>query len=171
MAAAKVHLQVDVGFGDAVTPGAVDVTFPTLLEFPPRELRADPPETVVAEKLEALVQPGLANTRMKDFYDLVILSRMFEFNGEVLRKAIQATFDRRPTLVPLGLPVALTPEFATDKSKLTQWKAFLRRFDVHKATDLASAIAAITEFAGPVLAAAGKQAAFGAHWVMGGPWK
>jgi predicted nucleotidyltransferase component of viral defense system len=78
---AQVRLQVDVGFGDAVTPEAQVVEFPPLLDFPAPKLRAYPKETVVAEKLEALVQLGLANTRMKDFYDLVALSNLFEFEG------------------------------------------------------------------------------------------
>jgi len=97
---AKIRLQVDIGFGDAVTPDAVLVEVPPLLDFPAPRLRAYPRETVVAEKLETLVQLGLANSRMKDFYDLVVLSRMFEFDGELLTRAIRATFERRSTPVP-----------------------------------------------------------------------
>jgi predicted nucleotidyltransferase component of viral defense system len=81
LTSAKVRLQIDVGFGDAITPDAVVVSLPALLDFPAPRLRAYPRETVVAEKTEAMVKLGLANSRMKDFYDLVILSRMFEFLG------------------------------------------------------------------------------------------
>jgi predicted nucleotidyltransferase component of viral defense system len=97
LASARVRLQIDIGFGDAITPAAVEVEFPTLLDFPPPRLRAYPPATVVAEKLEAMVQLGIANSRMKDFYDIVVLSRMFEFDGQLLVQAIRATFERRKT--------------------------------------------------------------------------
>src|SRR5262249_34968413 len=84
---ARVPLQIDVGFGDAVTPGVVEVTYPTLLELPVPAVRAYPRETVVAEKFQALVQLGMANSRMKDFYDLWTLSRQFTFAGPVLAEA------------------------------------------------------------------------------------
>jgi len=102
LAGARVRLQIDVGFGDVVTPDAIDIAFPTLLDLPAPRLRAYTRETVVAEKLEAIVQLGLANSRMKDFYDLVILSRIFEFDGAMLARAIQATFARRKTPVLLN---------------------------------------------------------------------
>jgi predicted nucleotidyltransferase component of viral defense system len=108
---AQVRLQVDVGFGDAVTPEAQSVEFPPLLDFPAPQLRAYPKETVVAEKLEALVQLGLANTRMKDFYDLVALSNLFEFEGQLLVDAISATFVRRGTTLPADTPTAFSAEF------------------------------------------------------------
>jgi predicted nucleotidyltransferase component of viral defense system len=98
LAAAKIRLQIDVGFGDVITPQAIDVDYPALLEFPAPHLRAYPRETVVAEKLEAIVHLGLANSRMKDFYDLMVLSRSFTFEGDVLVRAIRATFERRCAL-------------------------------------------------------------------------
>jgi predicted nucleotidyltransferase component of viral defense system len=94
---ARVRLQVDVGFGDAVTPGAEDVRYPTLLEMPAPQLKAYPRETVVAEKLQAMVMLGMANSRMKDFFDLSVLSSEFDFQGAILCKAIGATFKRRGT--------------------------------------------------------------------------
>src|SRR5260221_10916815 len=100
-----------VAFGDSYGAAALGIYFPPLLDFPAPRLRAYPRETVVAEKLEAMVHLGLANSRMKDFYDLVILSRMFEFEGDLLARAIRATFDRRKTPVPSGLPIALTSAF------------------------------------------------------------
>lgn len=96
---ARIALQVDVGFGDAITPGAEEVEYPTLLGMAPPRLRAYPKETVVAEKLEAMVQLGLANSRMKDFYDLLVMSRTFAFEGEPLRRGdrgdVRAAGDRR----------------------------------------------------------------------------
>ena len=97
---ARVRLQVDVGFGDAITPQPVPVDLPALLDFEAPRLLAYPRETVIAEKLEAMVQRGLANSRMKDFYDLAVLARTFAFEGEVLARAIGATFERRGTPCP-----------------------------------------------------------------------
>jgi predicted nucleotidyltransferase component of viral defense system len=111
---AQVRLQVDIGFSDAITPDAAVVEFPPLLEFPAPRIRAYPRESVIAEKLEAMVKLGIANGRMKDFYDIVVLARSFDFDGEVLVRALRATFDRRKTPLPEGLPVALTPAFADD---------------------------------------------------------
>jgi hypothetical protein len=122
---AKIPIQIDIGFGDIVTPAPSDTDYPTLLEFPPPRLLAYPKETVVAEKLEALVKLGIANTRMKDFYDLDILSRTFAFEGKTLAKSIQNTFQKRGTDFPIaGLPVAFTSEFYEDANKKRQWTAF-----------------------------------------------
>ncbi|MEO8182465.1 MAG: nucleotidyl transferase AbiEii/AbiGii toxin family protein [Deltaproteobacteria bacterium] len=168
---AKVRLQVDVGFGDAITPDAIEVEFPAPLAFPAPRLRAYPRETVVAEKLEAMVKLGLANSRMKDFYDLVILARMFVFEGDLLVRAIRATFQRRDTPLPNGLPVALTSTFVGDALKNTQWSAFVRISDTPSAGDLAAAAATIVEFAEAPLAAAASATLLTARWLPGGPWR
>lgn len=123
----RLPLQIDVGFGDAITPGPQTVTYPTLLDFPAPQLNAYPRETVVAEKFQAMVQLGMANSRMKDYYDLWTLARQFEFDGSGLCAAIRATFQRRRTALPSEVPLALTPEFGTDRHKATQWSAFLRK--------------------------------------------
>jgi predicted nucleotidyltransferase component of viral defense system len=167
---ASVRLQVDVGFGDAITPAPITVDFPALLDFPAPRLRAYPRETVVAEKLEAMVQLGLANSRMKDFYDLVVLSRLFEFDGELLSRAIRATFDRRRTPLPAGLPMALTSAFADDAAKKTQWTAFVRKTEAADAPDLPAAVAAIAQFVERPLAAAGSVTPWTGRWPPGGPW-
>jgi Nucleotidyl transferase AbiEii toxin, Type IV TA system len=122
LGSARVSLQVDVGFGDAITPGAESVTYPTILGMDPPRLRAYPRETVVAEKLEALVKLGLTNSRMKDFYDLAIMARTFPFTGSVLRDVIVATFTRRGTALPSTSPVALTGAFPKDQTKGKQWQ-------------------------------------------------
>jgi predicted nucleotidyltransferase component of viral defense system len=170
LSGARARLQVDIGFGDAITPEAMVVEFPTLLDFPAPRLRAYPRETVVAEKVEAMVQLGLANSRMKDFYDLAVLSRMFAFDGEALVPAIRATFSRRGTPLPAGLPVALTAEFADDRIKNTQWAAFCRKSGAPSAGDLPAAMAAVSLFVAPPLSAASSPSRFLRRWPPGGPW-
>ncbi len=111
---AKIPIQIDIGFGDIVTPAPSETSYPALLEFPGPRLLAYPKETVVAEKFEALVKLGIANTRMKDFYDLEVLSRTFAFEGKTLAQAIHNTFQKRGTDLPVaGLPVASRPSFMT----------------------------------------------------------
>ena len=122
---ARIPIQVDIGFGDAVTPGPEEVEFPVLLDLPAPRLRSYPAYTVVAEKLEAMVLRGEANSRMKDFYDVWFMSSRFEFDGETLVKAIRTTFDRRKTKLPETVPAAFAEEFATTKT--LQWNAFVRR--------------------------------------------
>lgn len=124
---ARLPLQIDIGFGDAITPGPLAVTYPTLLDFPAPHLNAYPRETVVAEKFQAMVHLGMANSRMKDFYDVWTLARQFQFDGSELCAAIRATFQRRQTALPMTVPLALTPEFSGDRQKATQWSAFLRK--------------------------------------------
>jgi predicted nucleotidyltransferase component of viral defense system len=171
VAKAEIPLQVDVGFGDAITPGASVVEVPPLLDFPAPRLRAYPRETVVAEKLEATVKLGMANSRMKDFYDLAVLARDFDFDGELLARAIRATFERRGTTLPAALPVALTPAFAADPTKKTQWSGFVRKADVREARSLAEIIEEVAAFAGPPLAAAAHGDRHAATWRSGGPWR
>ena len=124
---ARIPVQVDVGFGDAVTPEPQSVDYPVLLDAPAPRLRAYPVETVIAEKLHAMIVLGLNNSRMKDFYDLKVIGARFTLEREALARALAATFDRRKTALPEGLPVALGPEFANDEGKQHQWAAFLLR--------------------------------------------
>jgi len=108
---ARIPIQIDLGFGDVITPGTVETEIPSVLGLPRAKLQTYPRESVVAEKFEAMVSLGLANSRMKDFYDLLSLSRELTFKGSVLSEAIQKTFARRGTPLPSGMPVAFTPEF------------------------------------------------------------
>ncbi|MBU4200491.1 MAG: nucleotidyl transferase AbiEii/AbiGii toxin family protein [Verrucomicrobia bacterium] len=123
----RIPLQVDIGFGDAVVPRPRRQDFPVLLQMPAPRLSAYCPETVVAEKFEAMVKLGLDNSRMKDFYDLWLLARDYKFDGDVLAHAIKATFARRKTRLPETTPVALTEEFYNAAIKRQQWKAFLNK--------------------------------------------
>jgi len=124
---ARFDIQVDVGFGDVVTPGVVIAKFPTLLDQPAPRLRMYTPESVIAEKFEAIVSLGIANSRMKDFHDLWVLLREFPLEDAAILKAMRATFERRGTTIPSDVPVGLTAEFAGDTARQKQWAAFLRR--------------------------------------------
>ncbi|HEX3666844.1 MAG TPA: nucleotidyl transferase AbiEii/AbiGii toxin family protein [Rhizomicrobium sp.] len=171
LAGARLRIQIDIGFGDVVTPEAQTISYPTLLDFPQPELRAYPPETVVAEKLEALVSLGIRNSRMKDFFDLWVISKTFDFEGSVLAEAIRATFARRQTAIPAEIPVAFTPDFANDTSKQRQWRAFLNRTNLAMAPEpLPELLAFVAGFAIPVLEAARESKPFARKWPAGGSW-
>lgn len=149
---ARIPVQIDVGFGDAVTPGPQEVDYPVLLDAPAAKLHAYPVETVVAEKLHAMTFLGLTNSRMKDFYDLKAIAARFKLEPEALAGAIAATFERRKTDLPEGLPLALGQEFAKDEGKQRQWAAFLRRNRLdEKANPLADCQARIVELVRPAL--------------------
>ena len=168
---ARVTLQVDVGFGDAVTPKPEQVSFPTLLGMEAPNLRAYPKETVVAEKLEAMVKLGMANSRMKDFYDVLLLARTFRFEGAMLRDAIRATFSRRGTAIPTTPPEALTDGFSTDPVKQRQWRAFVTKSGLSKkAEELGSVVTELAGFLVPPMIAAATRAEFERVWGSGGPW-
>jgi predicted nucleotidyltransferase component of viral defense system len=126
VAGARVNIVIDVGFGDATEPGIEDVILPVLLDQPAPRMRAYARETVIAEKFQAMVALGLANSRYKDFYDLWSLARAFPFEGDRLARAIRATFDRRRTEIPATTPDALTPAFADDPVKRQQWAAYIQ---------------------------------------------
>ena len=153
---AEIPIQVDVGAGDAVTPAAEMTVFPVLLDFPAPHIRAYPVYTVVAEKFEAMVKLGATNTRMKDFYDLWFLSRRFEFDSATLRKAIEATFSRRQTSLPLA-PEPFTDAFANDATKQAQWSAFLRRNGLTGASaQFGEVVALLRMFIEPILSSSGR---------------
>lgn len=126
LAGARIPITVDIGFGDAVEPGVEDIDLPVLLDMPSPHLRAYPPETVIAEKFHAMVILGRANSRMKDYYDVWMLTNAVELEPERLRRAIAATFARRSTEMPSGVPDGLSDGFATDLGKQRQWDAFAR---------------------------------------------
>lgn len=124
---ARIPLQIDIGFGDAIIPIPLNIDYPTLLDLPKPNLRAYSKETVIAEKFHAMVHRGIANSRMKDFYDVWVLATTYAFEVRTLRDAIRSTFDRRDTTLPLEAPLALTGEFAGDAAKKAQWIAFVRK--------------------------------------------
>ena len=171
LAGARLSLQIDVGFGDAVTPAPEDITYPTLLPFPPPQIRAYPKETVIAEKYEAMVSLGMTNSRMKDFYDLWVMSSLFPFEGTSLAAAIAATFARRQTALPSETPLALTAAFAEDAQKEAQWLGFVRRTNPSITPPaLPSVIDRLKLFLLPVSEALQKGQAFGGTWEPNAAW-
>jgi hypothetical protein len=129
-----------------------------------------PRETVIAEKLEAMVQLGMANSRMKDFYDVAVLARDFDFDGPLLARAIRATFERRKTALPTTTPVALTAAFTEDPTKKTQWSGFVRKAGARDAGTLAETIAAVRAFVEAPLASATDGTPAPGTWRAGGAW-
>lgn len=128
LARARCRTQIDVGFGDAVTPAPVDSIYPVLLEeMPAPRLRTYPVYTVIAEKLHAIALLGMANSRLKDYFDLSVLMEREILDVDLLVRAIRATFERRNMTVPDGPPAGLTDEFAHDASRQSLWLAFLRK--------------------------------------------
>lgn len=132
---ADIPMQIDVGFGDAITPEAQIQTYPTLLDQDTPRLQMYPPETVVAEKVEASVVLGMTNSRMKDYYDLLVILRTYELAEQQLASAIAATFARRQTPLPTEVPPGLSDEFATDDHIQRLWSEFLRRLEIQDAPE------------------------------------
>jgi len=169
----RIPVQIDVGFGDAVTPAADKSVFPVLLEHSSAPLlRVYPKEASIAEKLDAVVSLGMANSRMKDYYDISILLGSFAFDGKAMSSAIRATFTRRGTEFPAETPLGLSDEFALDPTKVTQWKAF-RSKGGFKAPppELPEIVSMVRGFLLPPLMAAATGKSFAASWLPGGPWK
>jgi hypothetical protein len=170
---ARVHVQIDVGLGDAVSPPPEWVDYPTLLAgaSAPR-LRAYRPETTIAEKLQAMIERGEANSRMKDFFDVAELARIRQFDGPVLAEAVQATFRKRSTEIPGGDVVPFGDSFAHLPDKQAQWKAFARRTGLDAAKmDFELAVRRVRAFLAPVLDSIASGKAFERDWPPGGPWK
>lgn len=138
---AKCPVQVDVGYGDAVTPAPQMATYPVMLEdMPAPELRVYPQYTVIAEKFEAIVSLGMANSRMKDYFDLWVLLRNADLDQAILEQAVDATFKRRMTAMPKGIPTGLSDQFAGDKTRKALWNTFVNRNKL-KAESLANTVA------------------------------
>lgn len=161
---ARCSLQIDIGFGDAVTPAPETVTYPVMLAgFDAPKLRAYPRYTVVAEKFEALCSLGMANNRMKDYFDLWVLARHTDFDGDTLRQATAATFDRRATSLTGDVPMGLSNLFAQDPQKAKQWAAFLKKNGL-ESLSLGNVVADLAVFLMPVAVAAGAGEPFAMSW-------
>ena len=171
LAGARCPVQVDVGFGDAVTPGPELAHYPILLpELPGARLRVYPRYTVVSEKLEALTSLGIANSRIKDFFDLWVLATHAEFDGATLAKAIRATFNRRATPIPVGVPFGLSADFSADGQKQTQWRAFLSK-NALEPVALDVVLALLRSFLDLPLSVARSGETWSASWARGGGWR
>ena len=166
----RLSMQIDMGFGDVVTPSAAMTGYPALLDFPAPLMLGYPRETVVAEKFEAMTKLGLLNSRMKDFYDLWVLCQQFDFDGVTLATAIRRTFTHRKTAV-VAHPTALTPTFGGDATKQTQWQGFLRKTRLNDLpTSLQSVIDELVLFLVPVAEAVKTGSTFNQVWTAPGPW-
>jgi predicted nucleotidyltransferase component of viral defense system len=170
LARARIPMQIDIGFGDVIVPAPIELEYPTLLDLPAPVLLAYPRETVVAEKLEAVTKLGLLNSRIKDYYDLAVLSRMYPFNSEQPIEAIRATFRHRGTLIEPE-PVGLTEAYYEDPARALQWRAFVRRSRfIEQPDDLKQLVLEVRQFASPLLLAAAGDQTFPIDWPAGGPW-
>ena len=170
LAKARIPMQIDIGFGDVIVPQPTEVEYPTLLEFPPPVLMAYPKETVVAEKLEALTVLGLLNSRIKDYYDLALLARLYPFDGDLLTEAIRSTFRHRGTTVE-ATPVGLTDAFSSDPARAVQWRAFVRRSRFDSNSGLDEVVVQVRSFAIVPLSAIARNDSFHLQWKAGGPWE
>lgn len=169
---ARIPMQIDIGFGNAIEPPASDVDYPTLLDTPTPHIRAYPYEAVVAEKFHTMVVLGERNSRYKDFYDLYVMARQFPFDGIKLADSIAATFKRRRTTINSALPIALTPRFYEDSARAGQWRAYLTRNSLPGApADFLPVGELIRSFLGPVWAALAENSKFSQTWKTAGPWE
>jgi len=162
----RISLQVDIGTGDSVVPPAEEIRYPTLLDMPAPRLKAYSRYTVVAEKFSAMVELGMANSRVRDYYDIWALARDFEFDGDVLRSAIDATFSRRAVETPAASPVGLSDSYVADAQRF--WPAFLKRsVPTESGVTLGKVVAGIRAFLEPVLSGQAK----GQVWRPGKGWR
>jgi predicted nucleotidyltransferase component of viral defense system len=167
----RVTVQVDVGFGDSIVPPVETVEYPALLDLPAPKLQIYPKEAVVAEKFHAMVNLGLLNSRMKDFYDLAALAREHAFDGRRLSGALKETFGRRNTPLPTDAPPALREEFTHDPAKRVQWNSFIRRRYIGGGdVTLVDAAAVIVDFLLPPCRVLAGGDPFSGTWSPGGPW-
>ncbi len=167
---ARIQLQIDVGFGDAVVPPPQEIVFPSLLGFPSARIRAYSKEAVVAEKAQAMIVLGDVNSRMKDYYDIWTMSRTFSFEGTTLVAAIGASFAARRTEIPQSTPDGLTDEFAAGRKVM--WQGFLRRMELRDTVpDLEEVVVHIRNFLILPLEAVRNNRLFDTIWPPGGPWE
>src|SRR5579862_3767419 len=171
LGAAHLRVQIDVGIGDVVTPAPVWIDYPGLLDLPRPRLRIYTPESVIAEKLHAMVVLGSRNSRLRDFFDVDALARRTPFDGAVLASAVRATFERRRTTIPASTPIALTATFHAAPDKQAQWRAFVAKSGARAAPEtLQEVVEHLALFLEPVLDACRSGAPFASKWPAGGPW-
>ena len=162
-------IQIDIGFGDSINPPATEVWYPSILNMPSAKLRAYCQDTVIAEKVEAMITLGYVNSRMKDFYDVYIFSKNFHYKGKMLKDTIQYTFARRETEIPNKLPVAFSNEFSQDLLKRKQWNAFINK-SLLDPIDFTNVIETIRVFIHPVFTALIDSNDFPLDWMPGKGW-
>lgn len=167
----EIQMQIDVGFGDVIVPKPSIIDYPTILNFPAPHLQGYTFESVVAEKFEAMIKLGLLNSRMKDFYDIWLMTRQMNFEGKKLAAAIKATFENRETPLPAKAPFFAEEIYDEKSDRAAMWRAFLRKKQIKIAPDsLAKVARAIEDFLlEPVKSITGKETI--EKWIAPGPWK
>ena len=161
---ARIRIQVDIGFSDVIIPGPEVFDYPTILDLPAPVLNCYTKETIIAEKFQAMIKLDILNSRMKDFYDILVLAGHYEFNGIVLRESILRTFRRRTTEIP-AKPTVLTEEFSLNPDKITQWKAFLRKNDISNVLEnYEEVIHVLIKFLKPIIDSIVKKEDFDKVW-------
>jgi hypothetical protein len=165
----RIPIQVDVGFGDAVDPSLLD--YPTLLPMPAPRIQAYPMNSVIAEKLEAIVSRGMLNSRMKDFFDIWFLARTFPFAAGALGDAIRSTFERRSTRLDADSVEILLTDLSGDPSKQTQWRAFIQRTGIEMPDAFPAVVISIRQFLSSPMRAVTIETEAALSWQAGGPWK
>lgn len=168
---ARVSLQMDIGFGDVVIPSPQRVEYPVLLNFPAPEVDGYTMESTIAEKFQAMVKLGVLNSRMKDFYDIWLLSSMFDFRGETLAEAVEKTFENRQTQISIE-PAVFSPSFADDGDKRIQWRGFIKKAKLNNAPEtFREVVTAIKTFIEPLAASLSEHKPFHRTWNAPGPWR
>ena len=170
LAGARFKLQVDVGVGAEVVPEPAWVDYPVLLDMDQPRILAYAPETAIAEKFEAMVSLGEANSRLKDFYDVWLLAATLAFTGRALAAAVAATFSGRGTTLPVAAPVTLSGWFAVQPDAQARWVAFVAHPGISGPASFVDATRLIAAFLMPVVEAAHAGRGFDAQWSPGGPW-
>jgi len=171
LAGARIPIQIDLGYGDAVVPPPTLEVLPTLLDLPAPRVLVYPRETVVAEKLDAMVTLGLVNSRMKDFYDVDWLAASYSFDGELLQSAVRASFASRSTKIVDTTPLILVPGVLAAPERATQWRSFIKRTGVVATVDPESLAQRLRLFVVPLFEALHDERVFEATWLPTGPWR
>lgn len=168
----RIHMQIDVGFGDIIYPKPQVIDYPTILSLPKPHFKGYPVESVVSEKFEVMVKLGLLNSRMKDFYDIWLMIRQFNFNGSDFAEALKRTFEHRKTNIPEGKPLFAEEIYDEKSDRQALWKAFLRKSNIkHTPEKLAMIAREIEDFLIKPLDAINKAKEFVGEWKAPGPWK
>ena len=168
---ARIPMQIDLGFSDDITPAPVEIHYATLLAMQPPALRGYPPESVISEKYQAIVHLDEINSRMKDYYDIWLLSNHFDFDGATLQAAIAHTFKTRQTTIPIHLPFGLSSGFASSRSR--EWQIFLSRFlpDPGELKDMDCVLERLRAFLLPPTEALAREMVFSLRWKAGKGWE
>lgn len=167
----RLSVQIDIGFGDVIVPKATKFTYPTILDSPAPIIRGYSKESIISEKFHAMVKLGVLNSRMKDFYDIWLLSQQFDFKGQTLSTALRKTFENRKTKI-ISNPVVFQESFASDKGKQNQWRAFIQRTRLtNTLKNFTDVITVIKTFISPVISTLADKKTFQKNWKAPGPWR